>query len=289
MTYAGPSSSLTPDRLASLDARWACMPKLDGVYCTATTDRAGRIANLLYRSGGLVSHGDADGLRGQYVGLPDATIVGELEAQTEASVRARTTRGYALLHVFDVARLDGRSVASEPFSARYGLLHRWHAAVECYEPDVATAEHWRRDAAGLPHDVLGRFCKPQRGALRRLPIVPLHRGAGSALALWSQFVERSGGEGVVACRLDAPLGKRGAKVKCKPVDTISATVLAVGPRAARLSYRGHPFVVSAAGKAARGLAPGLVVDVRHDGWYESSVTPKFARIVRQRPDLGGVP
>jgi hypothetical protein len=284
MTYAGPSSSLTPDRLDALDSRWATMPKLDGVYCTATTDRAGRVANLLYRSGGLVSHGDADGLRGQYVGLPDATIVGELEAQTEASTRARATRGYALLHVFDVARLDGRSVASEPFSARYGLLHRWHAAVECYEPDVATAEHWRRDATGLPHDVLGRFCKPQRGALRRLPIVPLHRGAGAALALWSQFVERSGGEGVVACRLDAPLGRRGAKVKCRATDTIDCLVVDVGPRAARLAYRGRPFVLSSACKAAQGMQRGDVVEVRINGWTEAASLPKHPRIVRIRRD-----
>jgi hypothetical protein len=282
--YAGPSSSLPPDRLASLDSRWACMPKRDGVYCTVTTDRRGTISNLLYRSGQLVSLTDADGLRGQYIGAPDATLVGELEAQTEASIRARTTRGYALLHVFDVARMDGRSLHSQPFSQRYGMLHQWQAAIECYEPDAAQAEWWRRDVNGDAHDVTGRFCTPMRGALRRLPIVPLHRGTGAGRALWDAYVEREGGEGVVACRLDAPLGKRGGKKKCRAVQTLDALVVSVGPRAAVLSYAGRTFAVSAMCKAAQGMRRGMVAEVVANGWTEASSIPKHARIVRVRAD-----
>lgn len=283
--YCGPSSSLAPDQFATLDHRWAYQPKLDGAFCTVTTDRRGTITNMLYRSGRTVGSTDADGLRGQYIGLPDAVLYGELEAQTEASVRARAARGFALLHVFDIGRVAGRSVERDAYSARYGLLHEWQAHVECYEPDAARAEWFRRDSAGLAHDVLGRFCRPQRGALRRLPIVPMHRGQDAGRSLWSSYVEREGGEGVVAVRLDAPMGRHGAKRKCRATTTLDCLVVSVGGKAAVLSYRGHSFVVSAACKAAADARPGDIVEVLANGWQESSVCPKHARIVRLRYDL----
>lgn len=286
MTYCGPSSSVAPDRLRAIDAdRWAFQPKIDGVYCTITTDSRGRVANMLYRSGKLVSLGDADGLPGQYIGLPDSTIYGELEAQTESATRARSARGFALVHLFDAGRIAGRSIAAEPYSARYGWLHRWQAHVECYEPDVASAEFARRDGNGVPHDVLGQFCKASAGAVRRMPIVSLYRGHGAAESLWAEHVERSGGEGVVAVRLDAPLGRRGGKCKCRATTTLDCLVVDVGARAAVLSYRGHSFAVSAGCKAAQGMRQGDVVEVLANGWHEKSVTPKHARVLRVRRDV----
>jgi hypothetical protein len=88
-------------------------------------------------------------------------------------------------------------------------------------------------------------------------------------------------EGLVAVDLDAPIGRRRAKLKCKPTASIDAVVVATGKGAARVSWRGHSFVASAVG---RQLELGQVVEIAVDGWYERSVQPKFARIVRARAD-----
>lgn len=281
--YAGAGSLLDPVAGTSLPhSRWAWQPKIDGCYVRLSTDRDGRIATMLHRDGHPVSRDNADGLLGLAIGVPDSILLGELEAMTDAGRRARETRGHALVHLFDVARMAGDDVSREPYETRYGWLHRWQAYLECIEPEVARvgvgANGTTRRSAG------GRYAQARPRDLRRLPIVPLRRGPGAGEALWREHVEIGGGEGLVAVDLRARLGARGAKRKIKQTDTIDCLVLSVGPRAATLAYRGHPFVVSAAGKVGRELRPGMVVECAHNGWYESGVTPKFARLVRTRPD-----
>lgn len=282
LELGGAGARLAPERGLALDPRrWAWQPKVDGTFVRAATDRDGRIASLLHRSGAHVSAADADGLVGLSLGLPDAVLLGELEAHTEAGVRARAARGWPALHLFDCARFLGRDVAARAYGERHGLLHRWQADVECYG-EVQRADWWTGDATGRAHDARGRFCRAVPRDLRRLPIVPLARGRGAAEALWRSHVEVGGGEGLVAVRLDAPLGARGAKRKVKASETLDCVVLSVGRAAARLSWRGLTFVVSAKGKT---LAPGQVVEVACDGWYERRATPRFARIVSVRADL----
>ncbi len=280
--YTGPSARRTPERGLSLPRSvWAYQPKLDGTYVQVRTDRTGRIIALHQRSGTPVQAGDARDFIGMPIAAPLAVLHAELEAQTEAGIRARETRGVPHLHVFDCSRMDGLTLADRSFQERYSTLHRWHAAAECYD---GRGDAWRLDGQGNAHSSeSGRFVRPARRNLARVPIVPLHRGPGSEL--WRRFVEIEGGEGVVACRLDAPIGKRGAKVKIKQTDTIDAVCIAVDRSAAVLSWAGHQFVVSALGIKNASLRPGVTVEVRHDGFYEKTVTPRFARIVRVRVDL----
>lgn len=285
--YCGPTSSLPVEKLLTLDCRWAFQPKIDGVYCTVTTDANGRIANMLYRSGERVTTHDSDGLIGQYIGLPDSVVHGELEAQTEASLRARATRRFACVHLFDASRIASSNVTTSPFYERYGWLQRWRAYVDCYEREACTPVVTRRDENRFVRDVLGRFVRPAKGAVVRFPIVPNVFGRGAVRGLWASFVE-TGGEGVVAIRLDAPFGARGAKKKCRATTTFDCVVTAVSPRVAQLVYRGYSFVVSAAGKAAIGIRPGDLVEVAANGWYEGSIKPKHARIVRVRRDIMSV-
>jgi hypothetical protein len=278
--YSGATSRLTAVKGLALPWRsWAFQPKYDGVFCQARTDRSGRIFAMHYRSGQPCSPADAADLMGLATGAPNAVLHGELEAQTEASQRARAARP-ARLHLFDVSRYDSRLVGPLPYSERYGLLQRWHAQVECYE-----SERTYRDRTGRYHDnASGDFIRPVRRNLARLPIVPLHRGPSAAEQLWRSHVELEGGEGIVAVRLDAPIGKRAAKRKIKATDELDAVVIGSGPTVAELSWAGHTFLVNASGKWS-GLAPGTVVSVRYDGFYERKVEPRFARIVRVRADL----
>lgn len=278
--YCGPRSRIDRAKLDKLDARrWAAMPKVDGAFVRVATDRAGAIYDLRYRSGAAVSKRDADGLLGLRVGLPDAVLYGELECQTEVGIRAREARGEAFLHVFDVSRVLGKSIASAPFDTRYGWLHRWQAHEELnLDGDYAV------DDQGDAHDVVtGRYVATTRSNLRRLPIVPVIRGKGAASRLWSEHVEQGGGEGIVVVRTDAPFNARGAKFKARPTETIDVLVVEVGKRAARVVWRDQSFVVSAAKREP--LVVGAVYELALDGWSIDGVVPKFARVVRRRDDL----
>lgn len=274
--YAGARGRLTIDRALELGRGWAWQPKVDGCYIRATTDRAGRITQLIQRSGRAL---ESD-LVGVATGLPDAVLHGEVEAHTEAGVRAAATRGWAALHLFDVTRVRGRALHRETYADRYARLHAYQAEAELGGRD----DWWSVDGQGDAHDRTGRYCRPVPRDLRRCPVVPLVRTAGAAAALWRDHVEVGGGEGLVAVRLEAPLGARRGKVKVKATDELDCRVLENQGGVARLQWKGGSFLCSARGRWSA-LRPGAIVAVAHDGYYEAAATPRFARIRRERADL----
>lgn len=276
--YVGAGARLDPERGLALDPdRWCWQPKRDGCYARVSLDRRGRVSTVLSRAGAPLREG-AD-LIGILAGPPDSVLHGELEAHTEAGNRAAAARGWRALHLFDTTRLAGRDVSGLPFAARI-------AELELVRAQLGTdPARWRTDDHGDAHDVrTGRYTAAVPRDLRRLPLIAAARGAGSAAVLWRDVVERGGGEGLVAVRLDAPSGARNAKRKIKPTDTLDCTVLSCRGGAARLEYRGHTFVLSARGRWGQ-LAAGDLVEVAADGWYERSPTPRHPRIVRVRSDL----
>jgi hypothetical protein len=200
-----------------------------------------------------------------------------LDTHTEAGIAARTVRGYALLHLFDCLALDGRSLDALPFADRYGALHRGQAIAE-QAPD-SRIRRFKIDHRGDAHGPDGRYILDLPRDTRLTPIVPLHRGRG-AIARTYEEVIAAGGEGVVVVALDAPLGKRGSKRKCKPVTTIDAVVVASDRGAATVVYRGRTFNVA----TMRQPQPGEVVELQHDGVYASG-EPRHARVTRVRHDL----
>lgn len=298
--YAGAGARLAPEQgLALPQRRWAWQPKRDGAYAELLTDDGGIVTDVITRSGEAHNAVDVAGLVGLHVGLPVARIIGELEAHTEAGLRARAARGWSCVHLFDLAAVARASIAAWSYADRYAQLHRWQAAAECYgqvprhvpmvpdrttflwsmptdgaEPPRPTSRPLRAPGAMVPGTA--------PADLRRLPIVPMVRTRAQAEQLWRTEVELGGGEGLVAVRLDAPLGARGGKRKIKATDTYDCTVVSVGPRHARLMYGGQVFAVSAKGKQ---LAAGDVVELACDGWYEAGATPRFPRIIRVRADL----
>lgn len=270
------------DALRLEPSRYGWSPKVDGAGVYWSTDRAGKLSTLLHRSGRPVTPAEADGLYGQPVGLPDSSGYAELECHTEAGIRARETRGWAALHMIDCARYAGRSISSLTFEQRHAKMHRWQSLTECYEPELGRLDWWTDDDRGRAHDpATGQYVVARPRDLRRLPIIPVYRGPDAARRLWDQ-VEAGDLEGMVAVALAAPLGARGSKRKVKPVEDIGVTILSFDARAASVSWKGVQFVVSAVNKVLR---TGDIWDCRIDGWFESSVTPKFARLVSRRDDL----
>lgn len=297
MTYVGAASRLAPDAALRLCSAWAYQPKLDGVYAEVVTGPDGRIAAVTSRTG--LPLREASDLIGIVAAPPRSVLVGELEAHTEAGVRAARARGWAALHLYDCLAVDGRSVAGERYESRHRWIGQCLAVVDASGRGLI--ETWREELAGparggheqpapVGRDLAsGRYTKRIPRDLRRLPIVPLTRGRSAARELWQTYVERDGGEGIVAVNLHAPAGKRNSKRKVKLTDTGDCVVLDTSPGVLRLAaprtspagWRGESFVVQYVHAAS--CLPGQVVEVAHDGWYENG-TPRFPRVVRRRED-----
>jgi hypothetical protein len=279
--HAGATGALPVGRGLAMDPRrFAYQPKLDGCLARVSTDRRGCIVRALSRAGLELPIGDLAGIA---TGVPMATLWGELECWTPASVRAVQARGYSQLHLFDATAVEGRSIATMGYEDRWGALHHYRARLELDGGSINRP--WTADAEGNAHDTGGRFVRPvPRGAHDRLPIVALYRGKGAGESLWHQHVERDGGEGVVCVDLTAPAGARGAKRKIRKTHTLDAVVVSVGRGAARLVWQGRPFVVSARGRWESELQPGAVVEVAAHGFTERSDLPLHPRLVRRRDD-----
>ncbi len=279
VTYCGAGQLIDPELALALDPdRWGWQPKIDGAYAAAELDAAGRIAKVTSRAG-LALRAAAD-LIGIVAGPPNSLLVGELDAETEAGLRAAAARGWAALHLFDCLRFDGVDVADLGYHQRWGLLHRGQSILE--GAGAGRARTWTTDVTGRAHGGRGRFVRAVPRDLRRLPVVPLARGAAGARELWRSHVEVGGGEGLVAVRLDARAAGRGAKRKVKITDTLDAVVVDADDTAAVLTAHGRVFTVGTSSRPPR----GAVVELAHHGWYETGSGPRFARIVRVRDDVG---
>jgi hypothetical protein len=233
---------------------------------------------------------------GLRIGLADSVLQAEAELWTESAKRNRKARGYTALHLFDVSRFRNEYVARQSFESRRSLLYRWReeAASVRSVREVPFGDRWRARRSG-------KIVRSAAENLALLPLVPLAQGAGGAADLWRSHVEVGGGEGLVAVRLDAPMGKRSSKLKLKKTHSIDAVVIERDRTAAILMWAGNVFTVSCQGRKNESIKAGDVVEIVCEGVYEDAdsttagrrrvdsvgarMMPRFPRIVRVRPDL----
>jgi hypothetical protein len=280
--YAGAGGPLPLQEVAGLGPRWAVAPKYDGIYATVIVGRDGALTAAVLRSGKTLSPKLLDEWRGVRW-TPDSVLTVELELWTEAANRVAATRGHRVGWIFDAHRVGGYDVTRASYRARRDALMRAESGLV----NAGLDRPWLEDDQGDAHDPrTGRYTRPTPRGWRRLRVVE-QRPAAAAEQAWCDWVApgHEAIEGLVAVALDAPLGRRNAKRKVRETTTIDCRVLRVESKLALLEWRGVTFVVSAAGKASAGLAPGAVAEVVFNGWYEKTATPRFARIVRARPDL----
>lgn len=276
--YAGPKKTIAFRELLELGDAWRVQEKHDGEYVRIHLDAGGRIARLFTRAGNEVSDTIAGDVLGALVGAPHAELVGELEAHTEAGRRAAARRGHAAVHLFDVIRDGRRYLAREPYAARYRALHAMNVwAASAAEDARYVAGHRTRDLES------GRYSADALGpaGLLRAPIVEM-LSRRQAEEVWER-ARHDEAEGLVAVAMNAPLGAGGGKRKCKHSDTLDCRVVEIGRNAALLEAGTLRFPVSAKGIA---LEPGAWVEVKFNGWNRRSNTPRHARILRLRRDLG---
>ena len=270
--YCGARGRMTLARAARSSGA-LIQPKLDGQYVEVHTDRDGIVFAVRSRTGRDV----ASDLIGVDSGLPYAQLAAELQAHTEAGVRAAALAGYQSAVVFDVIRLDGRRVAELPFAARWDAYGRALGAAM-----VRQTPHWRSDDSGRAHDASGRFVDRVPRGWRRLPPADTW-SARHAERAWVDWVERGEWcEGLVVVAPGAPVGARAGRCKVKAVDTLDAVVARVDARRALVVWRGRSFTIGRAGAHVR---PGDTVEIAYEGFYERGATPRFPRLTRVRHDL----
>lgn len=280
LDYAGATGRLGIDQVLEIGAGYAVQEKRDGAYARIHLDARGRIANVFSRAGVPFPAAQWADLRGALVGAPHAELVGELDAHTEAGAAAAARDGLRI-HLFDVIHDGRRRLVDRPYRERYRSLV-W---MQAEAASRAECSWWQDENHGTRDRATGRWSREALGpgGIALAPPLELHRPA-AARQLWERAVAGEL-EGLVVVALDAPLGARRAKRKCKPRETLDARVVAVDRKAAILEAGPVRFTVSARAIADRDLKPDDVVEVAHEGWYSSGV-PRFARLLRLRSDLG---
>jgi len=285
--YAGATSPLPLEKALKLGSGWGFMPKKDGSYVELATDARGRISSMVFRTGAQLERDEHDDLMGMAIGLPMSSLVGELEVYTEHAVMTVKGKRRRHLHLFDMLRHVGEYVAREPFSERYRRMMQWHSAISAGTTDGT----WYESIGGAKDSATNEYVQSAKVNLRRLPLVPLATGSGALEELWRSEVQVGGGEGIVAVNLDAPIGARASKRKCKRHDTLDAQVVSIEDGAVRVLWAGEivrircvrwlPAIQEAMARTGR-----CIVEVKSDGVYWTGrVVPKHARITRIRYDL----
>ena len=249
--------------------------KMDGVLCRLVLDSMGCIAAGHSSTGKVVALGDLVGVR---AGAPRAVLVGELEANTEASLAAIAQRGYRVVHLFDCLHDGQRALAGAAYRDRRDALLRMTVEVESLDTDRDDRHHSARQRRRG-----GRFGSSKPfipRSWRRVPVVP-QVAPGQAGELWSMA---EGGliEGLVLVNQGAPAGAPRSKLKCKPWTSIDCEVVADCTAMLRLRWSGGFFNVGR--KASLPLSVGNWVEVQHNGFLTSG-EPKHPRQVRRRYDL----
>ena len=278
--YTGASGCIARDKIATLGRNYVVQPKPDGCYSTITFDATGLLSQIILRNGSTVR---PDIMR-DYAGIrwaPNSALVCELEIWTDAANRLAASRGYRIATIFDALRVDGLDVTRDPYSVRRDALFRAESLLVQDSDD----RPWTPDASGRAHDqTTGHYTRPVPQSWRRLPIIE-QRPVRAVDALWTDYVERNGGEGVVVVALNAPLGRRGSKRKCRDSRTMEAKVERYDNAGAVLTWAGGSFVVACTGRLNAELAVGAIVEVKYDGFLERTGQPKHPRITRLRTDL----
>lgn len=282
-TYAGASgTNVDPEELHKLGSGYVLQPKQDGIFGLVSTDKTGRVSNIVTRTGEILGAN----LMAEFRGVrwaPNSLIVAEVELWTEASNRIAETRGYRMIHAFDAHQVGGVDLSSEPYRVRRDALMR--AESQLVNDDVDRP--WNEDDEGDAHDVkTGRYQAKVPKGWRRVSVVP-QLPVGAASEAWAAWVD--GGtcgpcEGLVAVALEAKLGAKRSKLKSKRTSTIDATVTAMSDRAVSLYWLAGQRTITVSRPKTIAFKVGAVVELVHEGFHESG-EPRFCRALRLRPDL----
>lgn len=264
--YVGATKRITLVEARSLGPRWVVQEKHDGILVRLHLNSQGRVHLAFTRSERAVPVTHLGAIRGALLGRPHAVLIGELEAGTEAGVKAATDRGQPLVHLFDALHDGDRSLARLPYGARRDALWRMWAEAE----SVAPPSH---------RDALGRFSRARGVAVA--PIVA-QRPLSQLDASWGDVVVDGEREGLVLVNIDAPAGARASKLKLKPFDTLDARAVSVSRTTVTCEWRGSLFNL---GRGRNWVELGDVVEVRHCGWYSAGQVPRFPALVRVRREL----
>ncbi len=197
-TYVGPQIQVTPDEIGRYEnGQWYAEEKRDGAWAEIKIDGDGKIVSLTSRVGKPFMGDHVAGLVGLQTELPNSTLVGELEAASEAATERYKALGYRRVHIFDAPFLCGYDLTDKAYQDRRQVLEQF----------VATMDP------------------------KRMPVV---RRATHGFKAFYDSVMADGGEGLVfkkhgsVYRSHGGDGKVDYWVRCKPYSFVDYVVMSVG-------------------------------------------------------------
>lgn len=200
-TYVGPKTQVTPDDIGRYEnGQWYAEEKRDGAWAAVKIDGDGKIVSLTSRVGKPFMGDHVAGLVGLQTQLPNSTLVGELEAASEAATERYKALGYRRVHIFDAPFLCGYDLTDKAYQDRRQVIEQFVAAKDDY-------------------------------ISKRMPIV---RQAKSSFKAFYDTVMADGGEGLVfkrhgsIYRSHSSDGKVDEWVRCKPYSFVDYVVMSVG-------------------------------------------------------------
>ena len=272
---------------------WIVQRKYDGQYAEIELDCHGLVRELRSKTGRVIRTDESQSMLGVFAGYPNSILVGELMGHTEEGKKNTRTRGYSRVFIFDALVLRDELVDGQPFHARDTMIKKMYGELSAI---VGTRKAWWDDKESRARDFHGKFTTRVPKSWKRVPTVENFYGLKGGKTLWDTYV-KGGGEGIVWCDPNAPVGKRGAKLKQKPLDTLDCQVESIGTNYCQVSFydlkdleegavvqecRKKAFVIF---HGKRNLSIGDTVEVGFNGFTEKSGLPKFPRILKTRKDL----
>lgn len=136
--YIGPKNQISPDELSKYeDGKWVAGEKRDGHWACLKTDDNCIVQKVIAQSGTEFGSNAVRGIKGRNIGIPNSSIIGELETGTQAATKFYKSFGYRRFHMFDIHRLKGESATILSYDLRRKLVVAVGEKIFSKDPEIA--------------------------------------------------------------------------------------------------------------------------------------------------------
>jgi ATP-dependent DNA ligase len=128
--YIGPKKLIRPSALHLFENKnYVLQHKNDGCWCEVRIDGSGNVV-LFARSGNVHSLNLTKEItKVKLPQLKNSVLLGELEIKTEWSTKRSRERGYPVINLFDVKRLQGEDFFTVQWNDRNSIVNECHKAI----------------------------------------------------------------------------------------------------------------------------------------------------------------
>lgn len=136
--YISAKNQIAPDELSKYeDGNWAATEKKDGCWACLKTDDNGIVYEIAGQSGTDFNPKAIEGIKGRAIGLPNSTIIGELETGSQAATKLYRLHGYRRFHIFDLFAVKNEYVGILTYDLRRKLIEAINKEIFSKDPETA--------------------------------------------------------------------------------------------------------------------------------------------------------